>query len=69
LSDEARNVDPALTNDYRLALDTRKSVLSKVLPKKYGDLLNVEHSGAITIAPVDYANAELEEGRNSNCST
>ena len=32
-----------------------------MLPKKYGDRLDVEHSGTITIAPVDYANAELEE--------
>ena len=33
-----------------------------MLPKKYGDRLDVEHSGTITVAPVDYANAELEEG-------
>ena len=62
LSDEARNADPALTNAYRLALDTRKWVLSKVLPKKYGDQLNVEYSGTVTVVPVDYSQAVLEEG-------
>ena len=61
LSDEARNADPALTNAYRLALDTRKWVLAKVLPKKYGDRLDVEHSGAVTVVPVDYSQAVLEE--------
>jgi hypothetical protein len=53
--------DPALTNAYRLALDTRKWVLSKVLPKKYGDRLDVEHSGTVTVVPVDYSQAVLEE--------
>jgi hypothetical protein len=61
LADAAREDDPALTNAYRLALDTRKWVLSKVLPKKYGDRLDVEHSGTVTVVPVDYSQAVLEE--------
>jgi hypothetical protein len=45
LADEARDDDVAKTNAYRLAIDTRKWVLSKVLPKKYGDKLNLNHGG------------------------
>lgn len=36
------------TGDYnrdRLRLDTRKWLLSKLLPKKYGDKLGLEHAG------------------------
>jgi transposase len=45
LADEAREDEPGKTNAYRLAIDTRKWVLSKVLPKKYGDKLINEHTG------------------------
>lgn len=39
----------------RLRVDTRKWALSKMLPKKYGDKMEVEHSGGvnITITPTD----------------
>jgi hypothetical protein len=60
LSDEARSADPSLTNAYRLAIDTRKWVLAKMLPKKYGDQLNVEHFGTVTVVPVDYSRAVVE---------
>lgn len=41
----------------RLRVDTRKWALSKMLPKKYGDKMEVEHSGGvnITISPTDAA--------------
>jgi hypothetical protein len=45
LADAARADDPTLVGAYRLAIDTRKWVLSKVLPKKYGDKLINEHTG------------------------
>ena len=45
LADDAREDDTAKTNAYRLAIDTRKWVLSKVLPKKYGDKLDLNHGG------------------------
>lgn len=37
--------DGAAVNDKRLRIDTRKWALSKVLPKKYGDRTEIEHSG------------------------
>lgn len=37
LSDEARRAPPELTNAYRLAVDTRKWVAARLLPKKWGD--------------------------------
>lgn len=39
-------------NRSRLRVDTRKWVLSKLLPKKYGDRLEVETPGPITINPI-----------------
>lgn len=37
----------------RLRVDTRKWVLSKIAPKKYGDKLGVEHSGGMTVRHED----------------
>ena len=37
LADEAKEAPPELTAAYRLAVDTRKWVASRLLPKKYGD--------------------------------
>ena len=33
----------------RLRVDTRKWMLSKMLPKLYGDKLDVAHSGAVSV--------------------
>lgn len=37
----------------RLRVDTRKWMLSKVLPKVYGDKLDVNHSGGISVTGVE----------------
>lgn len=39
----------------RLRVDTRKWLLSKALPKVYGDKVGVEHSGAVSITGVSVA--------------
>jgi hypothetical protein len=39
-----------VTNRSRLRIDTRKWLLSKLVPKKYGDKIDIEHSGTISIA-------------------
>lgn len=39
----------ALTARDRLRVDARKWVASKLLPKKYGDKIDVEHSGSVTV--------------------
>jgi transposase-like protein len=44
LADEARE-KPELVNSLRLMIDTRKWYLSKVLPKKFGDKLDLNHGG------------------------
>lgn len=46
IADEATPED---VNVARLKVDTRKWALSKMQPKKYGDKLDVEHSGAMAI--------------------
>ena len=39
----------------RLRVDTRKWMLSKMLPKRYGDKITQEHTGAVTlnVTPLD----------------
>lgn len=37
----------------RLRVDTRKWMLSKVLPKVYGDKQQVEHSGEMTVSTIE----------------
>lgn len=36
----------------RLRVDTRKWMLGKMMPKKYGEKIQTEHSGAIDIQPL-----------------
>lgn len=54
----------------RLQIDTRKWMLSKMLPKIYGDKITQEHTGAeggpITVAAVDLKNLSDEELENMN---
>jgi hypothetical protein len=44
--------DPEDVARDRLRVDTRKWYLSKVLPKIFGDKLDLDHSGAVTIRVV-----------------
>lgn len=42
--------DPDLDpNDKRIRIDTRKWLLSKLVPKQYGEKLDVAHSGEVTV--------------------
>jgi len=41
--------DSGAVAHQRLMVDTRKWLLSKVLPKVYGDRVNLDHGGSITI--------------------
>lgn len=43
----------------RLRVDTRKWVASKLLPKKYGDKVEVEHSGSLNALPDDQLDAKV----------
>jgi acyl-CoA synthetase (NDP forming) len=50
IGDELLTVSDDLSipaEDRRIMVDTRKWMLSKMLPKVYGERLNVEHSGAV----------------------
>jgi hypothetical protein len=42
-----REVDTEHINRSRLRVDTRKWIMAKRLPKKYGELQKLEHSGAV----------------------
>jgi hypothetical protein len=39
----------AAVNKARLQVDTRKWLLSKLLPQKYGDKVDVRHDGQVTL--------------------
>ena len=52
---EVISIDSAAVNHQRLRIDARKWFASKVAPKKYGDKLDVEHTGDVTFNVVDYA--------------
>ena len=41
--------DSSIVHAARLAIDTRKWIASKMLPKRYGDRLDVESAGSLTI--------------------
>lgn len=52
LADSARGLDAAGVQAVRLAVDTRKWVASKILPHTYGDNVQVQHSGSLSIASI-----------------
>ena len=43
-------------NRARLIIDTRKWFLSKIMPKKYGDRIDIDHSGSVNIQRVTFEN-------------
>jgi len=49
IADEGSNADNVIVQRDRLRIDSRKWLLSKLQPKKYGDKLDVAHSGNITL--------------------
>jgi hypothetical protein len=49
ISDSPESKDNAVVQRDRLRVDTRKWLLAKLHPKKYGDKLDVEHSGNIIL--------------------
>lgn len=49
------------TNRARLRVDTRKWIASKLKPKKYGDKIQQEHTGNITIEAVSFADTSPEQ--------
>lgn len=49
IADEGSNKDNVIVQRDRLRIDSRKWLLAKLQPKKYGDRLDVEHSGNITL--------------------
>jgi transposase-like protein len=44
----------------RLQSDNRKWLLSKLAPKKYGERLDLSHSGSLTVSRHELSDAELE---------
>lgn len=49
IADNGSNKDNVIVQRDRLRIDSRKWLLAKLQPKKYGDRLDVEHSGNITL--------------------
>lgn len=61
LPDGREVVDNAVIQRDRLRVDTRKWLLSKLQPKKYGDKIDIEHSGEVgTYDTTDARNKLIE---------
>lgn len=46
---DGQQIDNATVQAYRLAVDSRKWVASKLLPHKYGDRLDIQQDASITV--------------------
>ena len=58
----SERIDPAYVTWQKNRIDARKWALSKMLPKKYGDRVEMEHSGEIKSAPnVDLTKLSTDE--------
>lgn len=44
--------DPSGVNHRRLQIDTRKWVIAKMFPKKYGEKVDVEHKGSVEVTSI-----------------
>lgn len=60
-SDKKKVVNHEYINRSRLRIDTRKWMLSKMMPSKYGDKLDLKHSGEIKNSGVLVAPAIVSE--------
>src|SRR3990167_744367 len=61
--------DREVTNRSRLRVDTRKWYLSKVLPKKYGDKLDLTSGGLPLEKPIIPLNVSRNNGNAKNTAT
>lgn len=59
IADQAAGLDAAGVNAARLRVDARKWIAAKLLPRKYGDHVNVEHSGALSVVAASRALREV----------
>lgn len=57
---EGQETKAAMTQRDRLRVDARKWVASKLLPKRYGDKVEVEHSGSIQTASDDQLDEKIK---------
>ena len=61
--------DSGAVQKQRLQIDTRKWILSKLLPKKYGNLLGLDHKGdgltlnVVTGVPESFASLEQKRSK------
>ena len=55
LADAAVGLDNAGVQAQRLRVDTRKWIAARILPKQYGDRVDVAHSGALSVAAASAA--------------
>lgn len=59
IADQAAGLDAAGVNAARLRVDARKWIAAKLLPRKYGDHVNIEHSGALSVVAASRALREV----------
>jgi hypothetical protein len=60
-ADGRESIDHDAINRARLRVDTRKWLLSKLIPKKYGERLDVKHTATVTLLDVLGGNGSSSE--------
>jgi hypothetical protein len=55
IADSAQGLDSAGVNAARLRVDARKWCASKLLPKRYGDKIDLNHQGGFSVAAISKA--------------
>lgn len=55
---KVERIEGDMIEHRRLQVDARKWYLSKLAPKKYGDKVDVEHSGGVTVQVVRFTDPE-----------
>jgi hypothetical protein len=53
IADSPANLASDELNAAKLKIEARKWVLGRMMPKKYGDKLGLEHSGGLTVNVID----------------
>ena len=68
IEDKDGRIDSARVNARRLQVDTKKWLLSKMFPKKYGDKVDLNHSGSIQTSAAEIIK-NIHESRKINDDT
>ena len=68
LTEEGYRGNPVAVNRARLRVDTRKFLMAKMKPKKYGDRINHDHGGQVGVVEIDFTGLDESDGDGDQVS-